>query len=96
MKWIECGLIVALFAFILALVLSIEGCAAMLISSAMRNPADALPPETIKAYNEVGSKVYGCVNLGGPPPVGSALFIVVPRAAEVSVKFVDGCHLLPN
>ena len=93
-KWIESALIVALLVFLLAVVLSLNGCAAMLISSAMNKPNEALPPETIKAYNDIGSKVFACFNLGGPPPVGTALFIIVPRTAEVSPKFGDGCHLL--
>lgn len=86
-----------MIAFLLACLLSLDGCAGILLTTAMNHPEDILPPEQIRAYNEVGYNVYGCITIGGPPPAGNALFIIVPKTGVVTPtlpRFSDGCHLL--
>ncbi len=65
----------------------------MLVGNALNQGKD-LTPEQIKALNEVGSAVYGCFQIGGPPPAGNTVWIVVPKGAAVPDTFGDNCHLL--
>lgn len=80
-------------AVLLALLLSANGCTGMLIGNALNQGRD-LTPEQIDAYNKVGSSVYGCLLVSGPPPSGATMFIIVPKGSTSPVKFGDGCHLL--
>lgn len=81
------------YAVLLALLLSANGCTGMLIGNALNQGRD-LTPEQIDAYNKVGSSVYGCLLVSGPPPSGATMFIIVPKGSTSPVKFGDGCHLL--
>lgn len=83
---------VALSALLVAL-LSLPGCAGIIMGSAAAR-GDVLSPEQIKAYDETGMNVYGCVSLGGPPPAGNSVWIVAPKTAVVPMpRFGDGCHI---
>jgi len=72
--------------------LFISGCAAQLIGNAL-GQGQTLTPDQIKAYNEVGSSVYGCFQIGGPPPAGNTQWVVVPKGGQAP-KFGDNCHIL--
>lgn len=50
-------------------------------------------PEQIDAYRKVGLSVYGCVKVGGPPPSGNAIFILVPEGETYSPVWGDDCHI---
>jgi hypothetical protein len=80
-------------ATILAAVLLAGGCTGILMADAARQGKD-LTPEQIKAYNEIGSAVYGCFQIGGPPPAGNTVWIIVPKGTEAKFHFADNCHLI--
>ncbi len=81
-------------AAMLAVLLSMTtGCAGILMSNAIHQGQD-LTPEQIKAYNESGSAVYGCFQIGGPPPAGNTVWIVIPKGQPVAFKFGDNCHVV--
>lgn len=71
----------------------LPGCAAQLIGNAI-GQGQNLTPEQIKAYNDIGSSVIGCFQIGGPPPVGNTQWIVIPKNFPMPIKFGDNCHLL--
>lgn len=52
-------------------------------------------PEQIEAYRKVGVRVYGCVTIGGPPPAGNAVFLLVPDGAIYNPIWEDGCRIHP-
>ena len=64
------------------------GCAGMLGN--VSRP-DNLTPEQIRAYNEAGMDLYGCFQVGGPPPAGSTTWITMPKGKDVSIKFLPNC-----
>lgn len=82
-----------LIALVLALVLSIAGCTGMLLGNAFNQGRD-LTPEQIKAIGEAGNAIFACVNLSGPPPSGSTIWIIVPKESKATVKFGAGCQVL--
>jgi hypothetical protein len=73
--------------------LTAPGCAAALIGKAL-DKDQTLTAEQIKAYNDVGSAVYGCFQIGGPPPAGNTVWIVAPKGVTMTFKFGDNCHVL--
>lgn len=54
---------------------------------------DDFTPEQIEAYRKVGVRVYGCINVGGPPPAGNTVFLLVPEGAVYNPIWSDGCHI---
>ena len=79
---------------LLACVLSLTGCTGMLIGNALQQGQN-LTPEQIKAYNDVGANVYGCFQIGGPPPAGNTQWIVIPKGSNAPLpRFGDMCHLI--
>lgn len=75
----------------LGLLLSIIGCSGILLHRAP-DPGD-LTPEQIEAYNKVGSKVYSCFQIAGPPPAGGSTIVTVPKETQGTVKFLPGCQI---
>ena len=86
--YVAIGMLAAFF-----LTLQLAGCATMLIGKALDKDG-ALTPAQIKAYNDVGHAVYGCFQIGGPPPAGNTVWIIVPKTASVTFKFGDNCHVI--
>ena len=68
--------------------LFVSGCAG-LIGNVSR--PDNLSPEQIRAYNEAGLDVYGCFQIGGPPPAGNTTWITIPKGSKSNVKFLPNC-----
>ena len=90
-NWIQNLVMVTALVLFLSLT---SGCSGFLIHQAL-NPKDAqLTPEQIDAYAKVGADVWSCTVIGGPPPLGSMIFITAPKTAKMSVQFGDGCHLI--
>jgi len=71
--------------------LLLGGCSGILLRGAA-DPKD-LTPEQIKAYNEVGSKVYSCLQIAGPPPSGGTTIVVMPKDSQSVVRFLPNCML---
>lgn len=78
-------------ALAIALLCSVSGCAGVLLQG-VDNKA-SLTPEQIDAYNRVGSAVYGCFQLGGPPPAGNTTWIVMPKTATTNLTFMSNCMI---
>jgi hypothetical protein len=70
------------------------GCSGILLHHAI-DKGDNLSPAQIREYSESGAQVYGCFTIGGPPPIGNTVWIIIPKGASINANFVDGCHLLP-
>ena len=77
-----------ILAILLVLFLSINGCilGPIAASQLSKDQMDAL-----KEYNDTGD-VYLCALLGGPPPTGNVVTIIVPKGAPVNVQFGVDCH----
>lgn len=88
-EWIENLFLAAC----LLLFLSLNGCIGGIMGN-MLAPDQNLTAEQIDAYAKIGSKVYSCFVVTGPPPSGSVIHIVVPKDATVTFKFGDNCHLV--
>lgn len=71
-------------------VLSLTGCSGLLIHQSLTK-GDVLTPEQIEQYDKVGSKVFSCFQLAGPPPAGSLTLITIPKESTAAVKFSPGC-----
>jgi hypothetical protein len=50
-----------------------------------------LTPEQIQAFKDQDMKVWNCFRLGGPPPVGNSMFILVPKDSTIQYKFNSDC-----
>jgi hypothetical protein len=72
-----------------------SGCTGGLLIQRAIDRDDNLTPAQIRQYRESGQNVYGCFSLSGPPAGGSTLWIIAPADAEVDLKWLDGCRLLP-
>lgn len=83
-----------LMAIALAVALSIAGCTSMILGNAFNQGRD-LSPEQIDAIGKAGNVIFACVNLSGPPPSGSTVWIIVPKESGATVKFSEGCRILP-
>lgn len=84
-KLIDIGIAAAL-----VILLSLTGCSGLLIHQSLTR-GDVLTPEQIAEYDRVGSKVFSCFALAGPPPAGSLVLITIPKESTVTVKFSPGC-----
>lgn len=81
-------------AVLLAVLLSVSGCAANLISKALEN-GQALTPEQVEAYNKVGLDTYSCLKISGPPPSGVVVIITVPRTQPGrGINFSENCQVV--
>lgn len=87
--WME-NLIVA--AAIILITGLLPGCTSMLIGNAL-SQGQNLTPEQIEQYQKTGSAVYGCFQVGGPPPVGNTQWVVLPHGSPAP-KFGDNCHII--
>lgn len=76
-------------AALLAFFLSIGGCILGPIA-AQQLSSDQM--QQLKDYNQTGD-VYACGVIGGPPPLGSIIFIVVPKGAPVDLAFPPSCPI---
>ena len=74
--------------FILACLLSINGCILGPIASSQLTSEQM---KALKEYNDIGD-AYGCAIIGGPPPTGNIVMIFVPKGAPVEVAFGPDCH----
>jgi len=74
-------------------ILALSGCTSMLIGNALNQGKD-LTPEQLDAYNKIGSKVFSCLSVKGPPPAGATVFIIVPKDSNAVVKFGDNCQVI--
>jgi hypothetical protein len=83
-----------LLAALLIIVAFLPGCTGMLIGNAL-GQGQSLTPEQVAEYRKVNSKVYMCVQVAGPPPSGSTMWLVVPSESQFNPKFGDGCRLIP-
>lgn len=70
-----------------------SGCAAQLMGNAIDN-GQKLSAEQIEAYNKVGAAVYGCIQVGGPPPTGNMHWLIVPKETKSVPRFTDNCHII--
>lgn len=50
-----------------------------------------LSPAKIRALREADMNVYGCFQLGGPPPSGNTTWIVYPKDQPAPVLFLPNC-----
>ena len=79
-------------AMALAVGLSLSwGCAAMLMQ---HQGAKDLSPEQIDAYNKVGANVFACLTVGGPPPAGNTVWVILPKGVPINWTFGDNCHII--
>lgn len=74
-------------------VMALSGCTSMLIGNAL-NQGQELTPDEIRAYNEIGFDVHSCVSVIGPPPSGSYIKILTPKARNTAVKFGVNCQVI--
>lgn len=81
-------LLIALFA------LSLPGCSGFYLINSALGKGENLTPDQIKAYQATGSDVYGCFQIGGPPPAGNTNWIIIPKNAPKKPAFGDNCHVL--
>lgn len=89
--WHENLIIIALILVATAL---LPGCTSMLIGNALNQGKD-LTPEQIEAYNKVGSRVFSCLTVKGPPPAGATVIITVPKdGTTFAPKFGDNCQVI--
>lgn len=72
--------------------LLLSGCTGMLIGNAL-NQGQNLTPDQVKAYNDVGQNVYGCLNISGPPPIGGATWLFFPKSETPNVSFLPNCMI---
>lgn len=47
--------------------------------------------DALKRYNDAGD-VYACFLVGGPPPAGNIVAVVVPKGAPINISFAQDCH----
>ena len=83
-------------AFLLAVFLSLTpGCAGFLITQELK--AGHFPTkEEVEALETIGSAVYGCFTIAGPPPAGNTVWLIVPKGTPVNFAFGDSCHLIAH
>ena len=74
---------------LLALLLSVSGCVLGPIA-AQQLTSDQMT--ALQQYNQTGD-VYACGVIGGPPPLGSIIFIVVPKGTPVDLAFPPSCPI---
>ena len=79
---------------VLLCMFAVFGCSGILLHHAM-DKGENLTPAQIREYNESGHAVYGCFQIGGPPPVGNTIWLIVPKGAAINFQITDNCHLLP-
>lgn len=84
----QSGLAAMISVILLAFLL--QGCVAAMMGKAI-DQGQNLTPEQIKAYSDVGSAVYGCFNLSGPPPAGGTTWVVLPKNSDAFVTFLPNC-----
>lgn len=78
-------------AFLLGLMLSVNGCATMLLQG---QGAANLTPEQIDAYSKIGQDVYWCFQIGGPPPVGNTTLLIMPKTVKPKISYGSNCQLM--
>ncbi len=64
--------------------------------AAFQNPdiSKQLTPEQIAAYRDLNMDVAFCFSIGGPPPVGNSMIILLPKGTKPTPMFGDGCHIV--
>lgn len=80
---------------VLVFAMSVSACSGIALMRTINKTEDALSPEQIKAYQEVGHKVYGCFYLSGPAVTGSTTWLVIPVSAPApDIRFGPTCALM--
>src|SRR5690349_21550051 len=74
-------------AMLIALMLSVNGCILGPIAASQLSKEQM---DTLKEYNDTGD-LYACGIIGGPPPLGSVIFIVVPKGTPIDLVFPPSC-----
>ena len=79
-----------LWALMLAVILSLSSCA---LTGFGLTPSQVLSmtPEQIQALKDQNFKIWTCSRLGGPPPVGNSILIIVPKDSSVQYRFTADC-----
>lgn len=71
------------------IVMFLAGCVLGPIGASQLNSSQM---RALKEYNDTGD-VYACGMIGGPPPIGSVIFIVVPKGTPVDLAFPPSCPI---
>lgn len=87
--------VIAWVAMLIALIslLLFVGCSGFALLHGI-DSTQGLSAEQIKALRDTGHSVYGCFQIGGPPPAGNMVWIIVPQGTPVNFKFGDNCHVI--
>ncbi len=93
MTWLEKGCWAWLSILLFLLAFFVFGCSGIALLHGI-DSAQGLNPDQIKALRDTGHSVYGCFQIGGPPPSGNLVWIVVPQGTPVTFKFSDNCHVI--
>lgn len=82
-----------IYAALIALVLSMtQGC--MLMMAAKVRSIEDLSPEQITALREANMDIYGCFQVGGPPPIGNTTLIIMPKDTMFTrLAFLPNCQI---
>lgn len=72
--------------------LLLAGCQGLTFIRAL-DSGQGLSSDQIKALKENNQDVYGCFQIGGPPPSGNMVWIIVPKGSPVNFRFSDNCHI---
>lgn len=73
----------------------LSGCSGILLHHAMDPQSSLLTPEQIDAYDKVGSDVYTCFQVGGPPPIGQVVLLTWPKTKPPpQIVFGANCQIL--
>lgn len=88
------GIVNVVWATVLALFLAMgfEGCTNSTLDRVRQADLVNLSPDQIQALDAAGQAVVACLQIGGPPPLGSGSILVVPKQAAGSVEFAADCH----
>ena len=74
---------------ILFSLLILSGCALTTLSTINKN--GELSPEQIAAIREADLNMYGCLSVGGPPPIVNTTWIIFPKDQIAPVLFLPNC-----
>lgn len=71
----------------------LAGCSGLAFLNPL-DPGAGLTPEQIQSLRQNGQAVYGCFQIGGPPPAGNMVWMVVPQGITPNFRFGDNCHII--
>jgi hypothetical protein len=70
-----------------ACLVSVTGCMGAIMGS-------QLTTDQLQALRDYNGDVYACGVLGGPPPIGNVIFIVVPKGSVMDLTFPPSCPII--